>query len=64
MLERVIIVCADHIDHLKLVAGIDHVGIGSDFDGIEMYVSFPSTEVKGVILGWSLLIILNANLYS
>ncbi len=24
----------DHIDHIKAVAGIDHVGIGSDFDGI------------------------------
>jgi membrane dipeptidase len=24
----------DHIDHLVRVAGIDHVGIGSDFDGI------------------------------
>ena len=25
---------ADHIDHIVQVAGIDHVGIGSDFDGI------------------------------
>ena len=25
---------ADHADHIKQVAGIDHVGIGSDFDGI------------------------------
>ena len=25
---------ADHIDHMVKVAGIDHVGIGSDFDGI------------------------------
>lgn len=24
---------ADHIDHMARVAGIDHVGIGSDFDG-------------------------------
>jgi membrane dipeptidase len=24
----------DHIDHIAQVAGIDHVGIGSDFDGI------------------------------
>lgn len=24
----------DHIDHLVAVAGIDHVGIGSDFDGV------------------------------
>jgi membrane dipeptidase len=24
---------ADHIDHIREVAGIDHIGIGSDFDG-------------------------------
>jgi membrane dipeptidase len=24
----------DHIDHIRDVAGIDHVGIGSDFDGV------------------------------
>ena len=27
---------ADHIDHVVALAGIDHVGIGSDFDGIEV----------------------------
>ena len=26
----------DHIDHAVEVAGIDHVGVGSDFDGIEV----------------------------
>lgn len=26
---------ADHIDHIRGVAGIDHVGIGSDFDGVD-----------------------------
>jgi membrane dipeptidase len=25
---------ADHIEHVRQVAGIDHVGLGSDFDGI------------------------------
>ena len=25
---------ADHIDHIKKVAGIDHIGLGGDFDGI------------------------------
>jgi membrane dipeptidase len=24
----------DHIDHIRKVAGIDHVGLGSDFDGV------------------------------
>jgi membrane dipeptidase len=27
----------DHIDHIVKVAGIDHVGIGSDFDGINAW---------------------------
>jgi membrane dipeptidase len=31
---------ADHIEHVRKVAGIDHVGLGSDFDGI------PSTPVE------------------
>ncbi len=26
---------ADHIDYIRKVAGIDHIGIGSDFDGID-----------------------------
>ncbi len=26
---------ADHIDHIRRIAGIDHVGYGSDFDGID-----------------------------
>jgi membrane dipeptidase len=25
---------ADHIDHIRQIAGVDHVGLGSDFDGI------------------------------
>src|ERR1035437_1389867 len=28
-------VIADHIDHAVKVGGIDHVGLGSDFDGID-----------------------------
>ena len=27
----------DHIDHIVKVAGVDHVGIGSDFDGISQW---------------------------
>ena len=26
----------DHIDHIVHVAGIDHVGLGSDYDGVTM----------------------------
>jgi membrane dipeptidase len=32
---------ADHIDHMRKVAGIDHIGLGGDFDGI-------STVVEGL----------------
>ena len=33
-----IIQVADHIDHLRKLAGIDHVGLGGDFDGITQVV--------------------------
>jgi membrane dipeptidase len=26
---------ADHIDHIRKVAGIDHIGIGADYDGMD-----------------------------
>jgi membrane dipeptidase len=29
---------ADHIDHVRKVAGIDHIGLGGDFDGISSVV--------------------------
>ena len=29
---------ADHIDHIRRVAGIDHIGLGGDFDGITSVV--------------------------
>ncbi len=29
---------ADHIDHIRKVAGIDHIGLGGDFDGITQVV--------------------------
>jgi membrane dipeptidase len=29
---------ADHIDHIRKVAGIDHIGVGGDFDGIDTVV--------------------------
>ena len=33
--EATIADVADHVDHVANLAGIDHVGIGSDFDGID-----------------------------
>lgn len=29
---------ADHIDHIRKIAGIDHIGLGGDFDGITTVV--------------------------
>ena len=29
---------ADHIDHIKKIAGVDHIGFGGDFDGITSVV--------------------------
>jgi membrane dipeptidase len=26
---------ADHIDHIRQVAGIDHIGLGGDYDGMD-----------------------------
>ena len=36
---------ADHIEHMRKVAGVDHVGIGSDFDGITETVVGPRGRV-------------------
>lgn len=37
-------VLLDHIDHIVKIAGINHTGLGSDFDGIEA----PPRELNGV----------------
>ena len=51
---------ADHIDHVKKVAGVDHVGIGSDFDGITENVvgledvsKYPAIFAELARRGWS-----------
>jgi membrane dipeptidase len=36
---------ADHVDHIRKVAGIDHIGIGSDFDG---FSSLPPEGLEDV----------------
>jgi microsomal dipeptidase-like Zn-dependent dipeptidase len=37
-------VLIDHIDHIAKVAGVDHVGLGSDFDGIRANCPRGSTR--------------------
>jgi len=51
---------ANHIDHVKQVAGVDHVGIGSDFDGItdtveglEDVATFPALFAELARRGWT-----------
>ena len=51
---------ADHIEHVRQVAGVDHVGIGSDFDGIdytpvglEDVSKFPDLFAELIRRGWS-----------
>ena len=51
---------ADHLDHVRQVAGPDHVGIGSDFDGfdhppvgLEDVSRFPYLFAELIRRGWS-----------
>lgn len=51
---------ADHIEHIRQVAGIDHVGLGSDFDGIsatprglEGVDRYPALLAELMRRGWS-----------
>ncbi|XP_029198678.2 dipeptidase 1-like [Acropora millepora] len=51
---------ADHIDHIKKVAGIDYVGLGSDYDGVprlpkglEDVTKFPDLVAELLSRGYS-----------
>jgi membrane dipeptidase len=51
---------ADHIDYIRKVAGVDHIGIGSDFDGNDNWPEglsdvsmFPSLFAELIRRGWS-----------
>jgi membrane dipeptidase len=51
---------ADHIEHIAKIAGVDHVGIGSDFDGIpvtpvglEGVDKYPALLAELMRRGWS-----------
>jgi len=50
---------ADHIEHIARVGGIDHVGIGSDFDGTEQLpdglsdvTHYPEITTELLTRGW------------
>ena len=51
---------ADHIEHVRTVAGVDHVGLGSDFDGmtatpdgLEGVDAYPALLAELAERGWS-----------
>ncbi|WP_328399883.1 dipeptidase [Streptomyces sp. NBC_00390] len=51
---------ADHLDHMREVAGIDHVGIGGDFDGtaftpsgLDDVAGYPNLIAELLARGWS-----------
>jgi membrane dipeptidase len=51
---------ADHIDHIRKIAGVDHVGLGSDFDGmpdapvgLEGVDRYPALLEELMRRGWS-----------
>ena len=52
---------ADHIDHIAKVAGVDHVGLGGDFDGVgnalpkglESVATYPALLAELMRRGWS-----------
>ena len=51
---------ADHIDHIAKVAGVDHVGLGGDYDGLPAFPegmtgveSYPPLLLELMKRGWS-----------
>jgi membrane dipeptidase len=51
---------ADHVDHVRRIAGVDHVGIGGDFDGISSVVrgledvaTYPALLAELSRRGWN-----------
>ncbi len=51
---------ADHVDHVREVAGIDHVGIGGDYDGTDQLPDglqdvscYPALVAELMARGWS-----------
>jgi membrane dipeptidase len=51
---------ADHLDHMREVAGIDHLGVGGDFDGtaftpadLSDVASYPNLIAELLTRGWS-----------
>jgi membrane dipeptidase len=51
---------ADHVDHVRAVAGVEHVGLGGDFDGtvhitvgLEDVSTYPALFAELLRRGWT-----------
>ena len=51
---------ADHIEHIRKVAGVEHIGIGGDFDGNSLWPEglsdvsmYPNLFAELMRRGWS-----------
>lgn len=51
---------ADHLDHMREVAGVDHIGIGGDYDGtaflpqgLESVAGYPNLVAELLRRNWS-----------
>ncbi|MEV7509391.1 dipeptidase [Streptomyces sp. NPDC089922] len=51
---------ADHLDHMREVAGVDHIGIGGDYDGtaftpsgLDDVAGYPNLVAELLARGWS-----------
>lgn len=51
---------ADHLDHMREIAGIDHIGVGGDYDGtaflpleLEDVSGYPHLIAELLTRGWS-----------
>ncbi|MFI5328899.1 MAG: dipeptidase, partial [Candidatus Rokuibacteriota bacterium] len=59
-IEVTIAQVADHVDHVRKVAGVDHVGLGGDYDGNESWPTgledvstYPRLFAELIRRGWS-----------
>jgi membrane dipeptidase len=51
---------ADHVDHVREVAGVEHVGLGGDYDGVDFQPEgledvsgYPRLLAELLARGWS-----------
>ena len=58
--ETTVAKVADHIDHIRKVAGVEHIGLGSDFDGASRWPQglsdvsmYPNLFAELIRRGWS-----------